>query len=296
MSNKQDYYKTLGVSKTANEQEIKKAFRKLAREYHPDVNKAPDAEAKFKEINEAYEVLGDKDKRAQYDRFGTAFPGGFNGAGGAYRNVNVGDSPFADILGSLFNNFARRAAQQQQQPPQQPGGFHQAQASNKGTDIDQKISISLKEAYTGTTRIVTKGSRKISVNIPKGAATGTKVRLAGEGGAGTPPGDLYLVVDVEPDSAFERVGDDLHTDIKVDLFTALLGGTVEVRTLDRAVNLRIAAGTQSGQKLRITGKGMPILRQKDAYGDLYARVLITIPANLNAEQQQWVERLRDSLR
>lgn len=292
MSNQQDYYKTLGVAKGASEQDIKKAFRNLAKQYHPDANpNNPSAEARFKEISEAYEVLSDKDKRAQYDRFGSAYSG-FNGGAGGFRNVNMGDSPFADILGSLFNNFSRRAAQQQQQQ----GNTHSAHTAGKGADIEQHVTISLEEAYTGTMRMVTKGNRTIKVNIPAGATDGTKVRLSGEGQPGMPAGDLYLVVNVTPDSAFERVGNDLYIDVKVDMFTALLGGTAEVPTLERPVRLRIAAGTQSGQKMRVTGKGMPILRQKDAYGDLYARILVTVPTNLNAEQLEWVERLRDSLR
>ncbi len=293
----QDYYQTLGVQKSATEKEIKQAFRKLAKQYHPDANpNDPTAEGKFKEINEAYEVLSDPEKRAQYDRFGSAYERmGSAGPGGAYyTNVDmgdIGDSPFGDIFESLFGSFGGQRA----------GGAdwsRRASPAMNGRDLEQNVSISLQEAYSGTTRVVTKGDRRVRVNIPAGAATGTKVRMAGEGEPGANggrPGDLYLVVQVEPDARFERQGDDLHTDVKVDMFTALLGGQVEVTTLDRPVKLKIPAGTQSGRKFRLAGKGMPLLRHPDQRGDLYARVMITVPERLSDEQRALVEQLRDGL-
>src|SRR5690606_29238386 len=161
-----------------------------------------------------------------------------------------------------------------------------------------KVVISLQEAYEGTTRMVSKGDRRVKVNIPAGATNGTKVRLSGEGEPGLQggrPGDLYLIVEVEADSRFERQGDDLSTDVKVDVFTGMLGGTVAVPTMDRSINLKIPAGTQSGRKFRITGKGMPKLRHKDERGDLYARVMIQVPETLTDEQRELVEQLRSSL-
>jgi len=291
-----NYYETLGVSKTASEKEIKQAFRKLAKKYHPDTNpNDPSAEAKFKEINEAYETLGDSEKRAQYDQFGSAYHqfGGNRPGGGNYTNVNMQDSPFGDILESLFSNFGRsergRSTQQEQ-----PFDFRA-----DGRDIEQKVSISLQEAYTGTSRLVTKGSRKVKVNIPAGATTGTRVRLAGEGDAGSyggRSGDLYLIVEVEPDSRFERSGDNLQVDVKLDMFTAMLGGEIEVPTLDRPLKLKIKPGTQSGRKFRLGGKGMPVLRKDGEFGDLYARVLITVPEDLTDEQRELVEKLRDTVK
>lgn len=295
-----DYYKTLGVSKTASEQEIKKAYRRLAKQYHPDANRDdPNAEARFKEVNEAYEVLGDKEKRAQYDRFGADFrqyqqyqnaggPGG-PGPGGFYTNVDMNDSGFGDLFESIFGGFGRGAA---------GGRASTRQGGIRGRDIEHELSITLREAYDGTTRYITKGERRIKVNIPAGAATGTKVRLTGEGepGMGAAAGDLYLVVQVEPDKQFQRSGDDLSVEIEIDMFTALLGGEIKVPTMGRPVKLKVPAGTQSGQKFRISGKGMPRLRVKDQHGDLYARILITVPTNLTPEQRTLAEQFKQSLR
>lgn len=287
-----NYYDTLGVKKDASEKEIKQAFRRLAKQYHPDANPDnPQAEARFKEINEAYEVLSDAEKRAQYDQLGSAYQQ-FGGNGGPryYTNVDVDDSAFADILESLFSGFGGFGRSGR-------GPAYTRQAPTDGHDIEQPVTISLREAYQGATRLVSRGGRKVKVTIPRGATTGTKVRLAGEGepgAAGGRAGDLYLVVEVEDDPRFKRQGDDLYVDVDVDLFTALLGGTVEAPTLERPVKLKIPAGTQSGRLFRVAGKGMPKLRQPDAHGDLYARALIKIPVHLTDEQRRLVEQLRDS--
>ncbi len=293
-----DYYETLGVAKSASDKDLKKAFRKLAKKYHPDANPDdPSAEGKFKEINEAYEVLSDPEKRTQYDRFGSNYQqfGGVgnaaNGQSGYYTNVDMRDKGFGDVFESIFGGRSggRSAA---------GSPWDQRSVEVNGRDLEQKVTISLQEAYEGTTRMVSKGDRRVKVNIPAGAMTGTKVRLAGEGEAGAyggRPGDLYLNVEVESDSRFERQGDDLNADVKVDAFTAMLGGTVEVPTMERPLNLKIPAGTQSGRKFRIGGKGMPKLRQKDQRGDLYARVMIQVPENLTDEQRELVEQLRSSL-
>jgi DnaJ-class molecular chaperone len=309
-----NYYDILGVKKDATDKEIKQAFRKLAKKYHPDANpNDPTAEAKFKELNEAYEALSDKEKRAMYDRFGTVNPGaaGFGGAGGpggfggnyTYNVDTEGAGDFGDILESLFGSFGGRSGGRGTGTRTSGGfgGFSGGFSRADGQDIEQPITISLQEAYNGATRLITKGDRTIKVSIPAGAKNGTKVRLSGEGtpgAGGGQAGDLYLVVQVQNDTAFERDEANpanLTVEVKVDLFTALLGGEVEVPTLDRPVRLRIPAGTQSGRKFRLSGKGMPVLRQSGEHGDLYARVLITIPDKLNDEQKALVEKLRDSL-
>jgi curved DNA-binding protein len=294
-----NYYDILGVSKSADDKEIKSAFRKMAKKHHPDANPDdPTAEAKFKEINEAYEVLSDKEKREMYDRFGTANPQGAwgNPAGGASGGVNVDFGDFGDIFESLFGASGGRGRGGRTQTRTSPfGGSGSVGFRIDGEDITQVVPITLQEAYTGTTRLITKGDRTLRANLPAGAMTGTKVRLTGEGEPGSnggKPGDLYLVVEVQPDPQFERDGNDLTTEVKVDMFTAMLGGEVEVPTLGRPVKLKVPAGTQSGRKFRLTGKGMPVMRQSDTYGDLYARILITVPANLTPLQRDAIEQLK----
>ncbi len=301
-----DYYNVLGVDKNASQDDIKRAYRKKAKTYHPDKNKDnPRAEDRFKEVNEAYDVLGDPEKRQQYDRFGANWEqmnqGGFGGygqqpGGAAYsQNVNVN---LDDILEQFFGGvrggsqqtggFGGFNPQQQRRSPQQ----------TRGENIEQPVTITLREAYQGTQRIINKDGRQIKVNIPAGAKTGTKVRLKGEGAPspyGGQHGDLMLVVDVQQDGQFERDDDDLYIDIEVDMFTALLGGKVTVPTMTRPVKLTVPAGTQSGRKFRLSGKGMPVMRKKNAHGDLYARVMVTVPEQLTDEQKALVQQLRDSV-
>ncbi|MBL8134772.1 MAG: J domain-containing protein [Anaerolineae bacterium] len=287
-----DYYQTLGVARSATEKEIKQAFRRLAKQYHPDTHPDdPKAEARFKEVNEAYEVLSDKEKRATYDRFGTANPqqGGWSPGGGGYpyttTNPDIGD--LGDLFSSIFGSARGRGRTQ-------TGPF----SRSDGEDIEQSVTISLQEAYTGTTRLVTKGERTVRVNIPAGAKTGTRVRLAGEGSPGAgggKSGDLFLNVQVEPDSRFERTGDDLTVEVKVDMFAAMLGGEIEVPTMGRTLKLKIPPGSQSGRKFRLTGKGMPVLNKAETFGDLYARLLISVPETLTSDQRALVEKLRASL-
>lgn len=287
------YYDVLGVSKSASDKEIKQAFRKLAKQYHPDANpNDPKAEAKFKEINEAYEVLGDREKRSQYDQFGANFNNFAGNGSGYYTNVDFNDSSFSEILENLFGGLGGRG-----RAGANAGAAYRQQQTARGRDMEQHVNVSLYEAYHGATRQVTKDNRTIKVNIPAGAKTGTKVRLSGEGHrspGGGPPGDLYLVIDVAPDPTFERNGDDLQVDVEVDMFTALLGGEVEVPTMSGRVRLTIPPGTQSGRKFRMTGKGMPRLKQKNEYGNLYARVMITVPDKLTPEQRRLAEQFRNA--
>lgn len=296
-----DYYDVLGVSRNVNEKDLKKAYRKLAKKYHPDANPDdPKSEAKFKELNEAYEVLSDAEKRTQYDRFGPDFAryqnGGqqWNNAGSPYTSVD--DTGFSDIFETLFGGSRRGRGRGAGVSGADP--FYRTAQPAVGRDIEQPVGITLREAYAGASRYITKGERKIKVSIPAGAADGTKVRLSGEGELGVGggrAGDLYLIVEVQPDTLFERQGDDLLVDVKVDMFTALLGGEIEVPTMTRPVMLKIPAGTQSGRKFRLSGKGMPIMRKSGEYGNLYARVLITVPEKLDDQQRELVEQLRAAL-
>jgi len=296
----QDYYKLLGVEKSANEADIKKAYRKMARKYHPDLNPTDKtAEKHFKEINEAYEVLSDADKRAKYDQLGSNYQqwqrnggqnqGGFNwgeyaqgGSTGGFRvDYDQGGPDFSDFFSTIFGGGGR-ARETYKQPI-------------KGRDLEQTIEISLEEAFKGTERVLNRsGKKKKTIRIPPGATDGTRIRVAAEGEtgyAGGQQGDLFLVVTVKPHPNFERHDDDLHTDLKISLYIAVLGGEAFIPTLAGNVKVRIPAGTQSGKTIRINERGMPRLRQPEEKGDLYARVLIQVPTNLTPEEKVLFEQL-----
>lgn len=306
-----DYYKILGVERSDSEQDIKKAYRKLAMKYHPDRNpNNKSAEDKFKEINEAYEVLGDKEKRTRYDQLGESYSqwqqtGGtannFNwddwvnqnyrqGAGnrGGFQQVNVEDlegmfggaGGFSDFFSSIFSGMGgtRTGTRRESRRPQA---------------YEQPVTISFDEAYHGGLRVLQLENRRLEVKIPAGANTGTKVRVAGAGPA-APNGqrsDIYLVIEVAPNPHFERKGDDLYTDVNINLYTAVLGGQTNVTTPGGNVLLTIPAGTQPGQTFRLGGRGMPHLRAPQTFGDLYVRVKVQIPKNLSAEQRKLFEQL-----
>lgn len=305
----QDYYKTLGVDRNASDKEIRKAYRRLARQYHPDVNPGDAAsEEKFKEINEAYQVLSDADKRAKYDQIGQSYqqwqqrggqPGGFNwsdwmgaqpgaqpgGSGFRVEYADIGgDDPFSDFFRNIFGGMSGGGART----------AYQRQAM-KGQDLEVTAQVTLEEAYHGTQRTVQIGDRRLEVKIPAGARDGMRVRLRGQGEpgyAGGQPGDLYVIVDVLPHPLYRRDGGDLHLDLKVPLYTAVLGGTASVPALSGEVSLRIQPGTQSGQTIRLRGKGLPQVRQKGTYGDLYAHVLVQVPTNLTDRERALFEELR----
>lgn len=314
-----DYYKLLNVNKTASQDEIKKAYRKLAREYHPDVNPDdPNAEEKFKDINEAYQVLSDQEKREKYDRFGSQWKqyqqtGGraedFDWSqwaaqgqrgGPQYRTVTQeefeqmfggGLGGFSDFFETLFGGMAggRSARRTSGQPPRQD--------LRRGPDIEHPVEITLEEAFHGTTRLLTyEDGRRIEATIPPGVRTGSKIRLSGQGaGGGVGSGDLYLKIKVQPHPEYKREGDDLRISQPVDFFTALLGGETTVSTVDKSVKLTIPPETDSGKTFRLKGLGMPKLSQPDQRGDLYATVEVLVPKDLTAEQKNQFKRLQDSL-
>ena len=289
-----DYYKVLGVDRSASSDEIKRIYRKLALKYHPDKNPGDSqAEEHFKEINEAYEVLGDSTKRAKYDQLGSSYrswertgsqPGSFDWSewmqGGQGGGVRVDIGGFSDFFSAIFSGMS---AQQQ---------GYRTQRRRLGRDIKQPVTITLSEANTGTTRVLTINGKKIEVTIPPGSRTGTKVRVSGLGEAGAQKtGDLFLVITIAPDARFKLEKDDLYTRVNVDLYTAILGGEVEVPTLSGNVVLTIPAGSQPDQSFRLKGRGLPNLRNNKKRGDLYARLHISLPRKLNSRERKLFKEL-----
>jgi len=318
-----DYYATLGVSKTATEKELKAAYRKLARKHHPDVNPGdPSAESKFKELNEAYEVLGDPDKRRKYDELGANWKqyeqqgagGPFGGGGGGAWNINMGGpggyrtmtqeemesmfggdaDPFSDFFNTFFGGGAGGPEGGAQRRTHRP-------RHRKGRDLEQQVDLTLEEAFAGATRRVGiqlgSDTRTVDVRIPAGVKDGARVRKSGEGESGAhggSAGDLYLRVRVLPHSTFERRGQDLHVKVVVPVATAVLGGEVAVPTMSGStLRLKIPELTQNGQVFRLRGQGMPAVGKppdKPARGDLYAAAEIAMPKELTPEARKaWEE-------
>lgn len=317
----QDYYAVLGVPRTASEEEIRAAYRKLARKHHPDVNPGnTDAEEKFKGINEAYEVLSDPDKRKKYDELGSRWReyeqwqraqqsaggssapsdwSGFAGqrpdAGGRYEYRSVSqddlrdmfgeDQPFSDFFSTFFTQEAAAPRRRRSRP-------------TRGANVDHPIDISLADAYRGTMAQLSVQqpdgtTRRLEVRIPPGVRNGSRIRVAGQGGRGSDgqsSGDLFLVVNVTPDPRFDLRGNDLVTEVRVPLATMLLGGEAQVRTIDgRTLALSIPAGTQDGRTFRLRGQGMPSLGKPERKGDLRAEIHADIPGHLTAEQRRLIE-------
>lgn len=299
-----DYYKILGVDKNASQDEVKKAYRKLAVKYHPDKNSGnKEAEAKFKEISEANEVLGNPEKRKQYDALGANWKHyQQQGAGGrnAYQNSNQGrpgggfayEGDFDDVFGNnggfsdFFQSFFGGGTQ---------GGYRSA-SPPKGQDYKAEARISLEEAFHGTTRMLELNGQKLRVKIKPGIPDGQSLKIKGKGAAGMnqgPAGDLYINVVVEPHPRFERKGNDLHTVVDVDVYTAVLGGKQEVDTLKGKMKITIPKETDSGNVLRLKGLGMPVYNQTETFGDLYVKVNVKMPRNLTEEEVALFEKLKD---
>jgi curved DNA-binding protein len=314
-----DYYKILGLNRNAGKDEIKKAYRKLARKYHPDVN--PDdktAGAKFSEINEAHEVLSDPEKRKKYDQFGANWQQ-FEQSGGrpqdfdwsrwqsdprgtySYRTVTPeefdnlfgGAGGYSSFFETLFGTAGHRASQTGE------GGreFDFRTAPRRGRDSEHTLEITLEEAFHGATRMLAwEDGRKIEAKIPRGVKTGSRVRLKGQGEKGLEggePGDLYLIIQVQPHHRFERNGDDLNLTVTVDLFTLMLGGQVTVSGLDRPVRLDILTETANGRVFRLRGLGMPRLKNPADRGDLYVTVQAALPKNLSDKERELIQQWKN---
>ena len=292
-----DYYTVLGVSKTASGDEIKKAFRKLAVKYHPDKNQGnKEAEEKFKELNQAYEVLSDPEKRKKYDRYGENWNrmdesqfagGGAPGGGRTYRYegnpADFGDAAdFSDLFESFFS----------------AGGSSRQKGKRKGQDQHGEMSITLEEAYQGTAKVVEINNEKIRIKLKPGTYEGLSIRLAGKGTAGRnggQAGDLYITIHVLPDPQVLREGDHLRQNFTVDLFSAVLGSEQEVSTISGKLRIKIPAGTQNGKIFRIKGKGMPVYNEPGKAGDLLLVAQVQIPENLTPEQKELFRQLQASM-
>ncbi|MBI5877035.1 MAG: J domain-containing protein [Chloroflexi bacterium] len=300
-----DYYKVLGVDKKATGAEIKKAYRKLAQQHHPDRNPNDKAaESKFKEINEAYEVLGDAEKRQKYDQLGANYqqwqrnggpggPAGFDwsryagqGAPGGGARVEYGDLGDLFGQGGDFSDFFQTIFGGPGTAPRGRGGGTRARRSR---DIEQPVTITLEEACNGCKRVVSRGGRRIEASIPPGVQEGSRVRLRGEGHAGangSATGDLFLVVNISPDARFERQGDDLFVDLTVDVYTLVLGGEVRVPTpRGKEILLTIPPETSAGRQFRLSGQGMPNVNTPEHRGDLYVRIKAGLPQNLTEPER-----------
>jgi DnaJ-class molecular chaperone len=327
-----DYYATLGVAKSATDKELKAAYRKLARKHHPDVNPGDKgAEARFKEINEAYEVLGDPEKRRKYDELGAnwrmyeqaqqqgqPFPGGspFGGGGageggawtinmgggpGGYRTMSEDemrdmfgtDDPFSSFFHTFFGGAGGGAGEGR--------GRGRAPRAAKGRDIESEAELTLEEAYHGAMRRISISlgghARSVDVRIPAGIKDGSRVRASGEGESGSggaAAGDLFLRVRIKPHPVFERKGDDLYVKVPIPVTTAVLGGEAQVPTITGSVRLKVPETTQPGQIFRLKGHGMPIVGKADVKGDLYATADVQLPRSLSKDQRAAWEQIRNT--
>ena len=297
-----DYYKILGVDKSASQDDVKKAFKKLARKYHPDLNpNDPSAKQRFQEINEANEVLGDPEKRKKYDQYGEHWKhadefeaqkqrqqqsGGFGGGGGQYWSSGGGfsgmgdEGEFSDFFESLFG--ARRG-----------GG---RSAGFRGQDYNAELHLSFHDAAKTHKQVLSVNGKNIRITVPAGVADGQTIKLKGQGAPGVnggPDGDLYITFVIAEDSVFKRLGNDLYVTASLDLYTAILGGEQMVDTMDGKVKLKVKPGTQNGAKVRLRGKGFPVYKEEGKFGDLIVTYSVQIPTNLTEKQKALFKELQD---
>ncbi|MGO4708998.1 DnaJ C-terminal domain-containing protein [Chryseobacterium sp. 2TAF14] len=300
-----DYYKILGVDKSATQDDIKKAYRKQARKLHPDLNpNDKEAERQFKELNEANEVLSNPENRSKYDKYGEnwkhgeeyekaqqqqrqQYQGGNYGRGFSGAGFGEGED-FSDFFQSMFGGAG--------------GGFGRSSRGSasgkfKGQDVNAELNLNLKDAAKTHQQTFEINGKKVRITIPAGVYDGQQIKLKGHGNPGAnggPNGDLYITFNINPDPDFERAGDDLKTKVTIDLYTAVLGGEVNVNTLEGSVNLKVKAGTQNGTTVRLKGKGFPVYKKEGQSGDLFATYDVKLPTHLTDKQRELFEQLKNS--
>lgn len=286
-----DYYKVLAISKNATQDEIKVAYRKLARKYHPDLNpNNKEAEKKFKEINEANEVLSSPENRKKYDAHGSEWKNAdaFNAQRNKQKNTqrNTGN-PFGGNEGSDFSDFFESMFGRQ--------GRKNNQTKFRGQDLNAEIQLKLSEVYETQKQVLTVNGKSLRLSFPAGLENGQVLKIAGHGNSGVnggPNGDLFVTFTIENDTTFKREGNNLYKSVEIDLYTALLGGDIFVDTFKGKVKLKVAAETQSGATVKLKGKGFPIYKKEDEFGDLYINYQIKLPTNLSAEEKELFEKLK----
>ncbi|RAV27478.1 DnaJ C-terminal domain-containing protein [Sinomicrobium soli] len=297
-----DYYKVLELNKSASQADIKKAYRKLARKYHPDLN--PDdreAQQKFQQVNEAHEVLSDPEKRKKYDEYGKDWEhaeayeeakrrqkaqngrtsGGTEGGYGYHTYSGAGGEDFSDFFESMFGGAA--------------GGRGRRTTGFRGQDFNAELHLDLREVYTTHKRTLTVNGKNIRLTIPAGVENGQTIKISGHGGEGInggPRGDLYITFVINNNTGFRRDGNDLYTEVEIDLYDAVLGGAVTVPTFDGKAKLTVKPGTQGGAKVKLKGKGFPVYKKEGRFGDLYLTYKIRIPAKLDEEEKKLFEALK----
>lgn len=300
-----DYYKILGVDKSATQDDIKKAYRKLARKHHPDLNPGDkEAEKKFKELNEANEVLSNPENRSKYDKYGENWKHGeeyekaqqqqqrqyqHQSYNGGYSGADFGGGEdFSDFFQDMFGGAG--------------GGFGKssrgrASGKFKGQDITAELNLNLRDAATTHPQTFEINGKKVRITIPAGVYDGQQIKLKGHGNPGVnggPNGDLYITFNIPADPDFERIGDDLKTKVTIDLYTAVLGGEVTVHTLNGSVNLKVKPETQTGMTVRLKGKGFPVYKKEGEHGDLFVTYEVKLPTNLTEKQKELFEQLKNS--
>ncbi|BFO64345.1 DnaJ C-terminal domain-containing protein [Chryseobacterium sp. KCF3-3] len=300
-----DYYKILGVDKSATQDDIKKAYRKLARKHHPDLNPGDkEAEKKFKELNEANEVLSNPENRSKYDKYGENWKHGeeyekaqqqqqrqyqHQSYNGGYSGADFGGGEdFSDFFQDMFGGAG--------------GGFGKssrgrASGKFKGQDITAELNLNLRDAATTHPQTFEINGKKVRITIPAGVYDGQQIKLKGHGNPGVnggPNGDLYITFNIPADPDFERIGDDLKTKVTIDLYTAVLGGEIKVHTLNGSVNLKVKPETQTGMTVRLKGKGFPVYKKEGEHGDLFVTYEVKLPTNLTEKQKELFEQLKNS--